>query len=224
MKGEMDLKHTGFLGLIGSLRDDLKEMVRREVNLLKTEISEKTSHMGKQGGMIAAGGGVALIGGIFVLIGICFLIALGLQAAGLSVMMSLWIAFLGFGLIAGLGGFFLMKSAMEELKKTSMKPAETLATLKEIRHPDQLNVMPDAAKGDGLGKTQLAKIQAERKIEEVQAEAEALRERLKPKNLAKSCKTAAMANPFRSTAIAAATVGLGMLMRRRRQRRIQIAL
>lgn len=221
---QMDLKHTGFRGLIGSLRDDFTDMVKKEVTLLKTELSEKFGAVGKRSGMVAAGGTIALIGALFILIGLCFLISMGLQKAGLSPQMSNWIAFLGFGLVVAVVGFVLMKSSLAALKKTSLAPRETMATLKEMRNPEAMNVAPASAKTDGLSKTQAAKIAAERQIEEVQAEAEALRDRLKPGNLMRSGKDCIRRHPVESAAIAGATIGLGILMRRRHHRRIQIAL
>lgn len=221
---QLDLKHTGFRGLIGSLRDDFTDMIKKEVTLLKTEVSEKFGAVGKKSGMVAAGGAIALIGALFVLIGLCFLISMGLQKAGLPPQMANWIAFLGFGLIVAVVGFVLMKSSLAALKKTSLAPRETMATLKEMRHPEAMNVVPASAKTDGLSKTQAAKIAVERQIEEVQAEAEALRERLKPKNLMRSGKDCIRRHPVESAAIAGATIGLGLLMRRRHHRRIQIAL
>ena len=102
--------------MIGSLRDDFTDMIKKEVTLLKTELSEKFGAVGKKSGMVAAGGMIALIGAMFILIGLCFLISMGLQKAGLAPQMANWIAFLGFGLIVA--------GAVSAEKKTYGKTAK----------------------------------------------------------------------------------------------------
>src|SRR5687768_3926817 len=118
--------------LLGNLRQDLTEMIKSELALLKTEISASLSNMGKDGAMIAAGGFVAYTGAVLALVGLAALIAWGLNAAGLSVLMSLWIAFLGFGLIVAAGGYLLLKSGLSKLKEVQVAPKQTVSTVKEF--------------------------------------------------------------------------------------------
>jgi len=206
-----------FFSLLGTLREHVTEMFQKEINLLKTELGEKCSAMGKQGVLIAAGGLVAYTGAVFMLIGLCALIVFALEKAGLSAVMATWIAFLAFGLVIAGAGFFTLQAGLGKLKKTSIAPKETLFTVKEFRDPEKLRVGPSDAEKSDSGKIHVARVSAEKKIEQVQADLAEVRSRLKPQYLWAATCTAVKRRPKISASVGAAVMGLGYLMIRRRR-------
>jgi uncharacterized membrane protein len=112
---------------LGELFTDLTResatLVRQEVALARTEISQKASQMGKDIGLIAAGGAIAYAGLIVILLGIAFgLIALGMAA---------WAAYLLVGIVVGIIGGLITWQGLSGLKRADPMPRETVETLKE---------------------------------------------------------------------------------------------
>lgn len=189
-------------------------MLKKEIDLLKTELSEKVSCLGKQGALIAAGGVVALVGAIFCLIGVATLIAFALHQAGLSVGMSIWISFLVFGLAIAGTGLFLLKSGLAALKQTSIAPTETIATVKEIAQRDvsAAGIVASAdIKSEKGDKTRKARAEAEEKIGKVASGFEEIQARMTPKYMWSAACTAAKRRPRMTASIAGAVVSLGYL-------------
>jgi len=110
--------------LFGDLTRDIVTLVRKEVELARTEMSEKVAQAGKNVGFLAAGGAVAYAG---LLALIAALIITLPQHTELSLGGS---AFLVGAVVAGLGGFLVWKG-LEALKHLDLAPRATLETLKE---------------------------------------------------------------------------------------------
>ncbi len=129
-------------GLVGNLTGDVPTFIRQEIDLAKTELSEKISELGRNAVSLAVGGFVAYAGLIVFLIGVGFIIAYAFQTLGVAP----WVAgFLGLAiiglLIAGLGGIFVMK-AVRSFSKGTIKPQRTIQSLQELKsghHEDQEN-------------------------------------------------------------------------------------
>lgn len=121
------------LGLISGLREDVRDLFHEEVQLAKTEVSEKVSHFGRNGVYLAIGGAVAYLGVIFLLLALGFLASFGLEAAGLSTGMSLFLGFLAVAVVAGIIGGILVAKSLKAMKKESLVPQKTIETLKEIK-------------------------------------------------------------------------------------------
>ena len=108
--------------LFASLARDTSELVRKEVDLAKTEMTQKATEAGKDIGYIAAGGAVAYVGLIVLAFGIVYLLGLFLP---------LWAAALLVGLVIAGIGYFLVQKGLTALKRTNFAPRETVASLKE---------------------------------------------------------------------------------------------
>ena len=109
--------------LLGELGRETAALVRQEMALAKTEISQKASRIGKDIGFLAAGGAVAYAG----LLAVVAAIIIGLAQAG----MPWWAAALLVGvLVLGLGGFLAWKG-LDALKREDLAPRQTVETLKE---------------------------------------------------------------------------------------------
>ena len=78
--------------LFSELAQETSTLVRQEVNLAKTEMSQKASSAGKHVGVLAAGGALAYAGLLAILAGIIALLndVMPLWAAALLVGISWW--------------------------------------------------------------------------------------------------------------------------------------
>jgi len=121
MSGQQDNRSLG--ELFGDLAQDTATLVRQEVELAKTEMTQKATRVGKDIGFLLAGGAVAYAGFLAILAAI----AIGLGQLGLP----WWIAALLVGLVvAGIGGFLVMRG-MSALRQETAAPQQTIETLKE---------------------------------------------------------------------------------------------
>jgi len=109
--------------LFAELTRETSKLVRQEVALAKTEMTQKASAVGKDIGFLAAGGAVLYAGFLALLAAVILaLVGLGLPA---------WVAALVVGLVvAGVGGY-LVQRGLTALRRTNMAPQQTLDTLKE---------------------------------------------------------------------------------------------
>jgi len=112
---------------IGELFADLSRststLVRQEVELAKTEVTQKASRIGKDIAFMAAGGAIAYAGLFFVLAAVAIiLMMIGLPA---------WLSVLLVGLLVIGAGYFLIQKGREGLKRDNLAPKQTMETLKE---------------------------------------------------------------------------------------------
>lgn len=111
---------------IGELFQDLgreaRNLLNLELELARTEMSEKASKAGKNVGFIAAGGFVAYAG---------FLAIIFAVILALSYLIPGWLAALIVGAVVILGGYLLIRTGLNGLKTTSMAPKQTVASLQK---------------------------------------------------------------------------------------------
>jgi len=126
----MNTTDNNFADLLKQLRDDSATLVKAEVALVKTELSEKAAKISAHAVMVIIGGLLAHAALIILLGG------LGLFAAELIVDSGLsrgTAALAGFGLVAltaGIIGASVVVSALEALKKQQLIPRKSLESLK----------------------------------------------------------------------------------------------
>jgi hypothetical protein len=108
--------------LFSELSQETATLVRQEVQLAKTEMSQKASRVGKDVGFLAAGGAVAYAGLLAIIAGVIFLLAL---------IIPLWLSALLVGIAVAVGGYFLVRKGLDALKQEDLVPQETIETLKE---------------------------------------------------------------------------------------------
>ncbi len=108
--------------LLASLFEQGKVLLKEEVRLAKEELRTEAKQVGASAGAVG-GGAVLLHTGALVFAG--FLVAV------LNLFLPLWAAaLLVSALLIGVGAF-LARGGVNKLKKTNLKPEETLQTLKE---------------------------------------------------------------------------------------------
>ncbi len=108
--------------LFAELAQETSTLVRQEVNLAKTEVSQKASRAGKHIGTLAAGGAVAYAGLLAILAAVIVL---------LDEVLPLWLSALLVGLVVAGVGYFLVRRGLNALKREDLAPRQTIETLKE---------------------------------------------------------------------------------------------
>lgn len=108
--------------LFSELASETGTLIRKEVELAKTEMTAKASAAGRNAAAVAVGGAVAFMGAMALLAGIIL---------ALAMLIPLWASALLVGLIvAGIGGALVMKG-LTSFKRIDPVPRETVKTLQE---------------------------------------------------------------------------------------------
>ena len=109
--------------MFAELSRETRTLVQQELQLARTELTEKASRMGKGAAVIVGGGLIAYAG----LLAIVAALVLILMAIGLPPWAA---ALLGGVLVAGIG-YLLVRSGLATLKSQELAPRKTIETLKE---------------------------------------------------------------------------------------------
>jgi uncharacterized membrane protein YqjE len=116
--------------ILKELSTETSTLLRQEVDLAKTEMSEKASRVGSNLGSVAVGGAVAFLGALALLSSVVAgLISLLDQFIDLEV--AVWLAPLLVGIALAAVGYGLIKKALETLKRESLTPRRTTESLQE---------------------------------------------------------------------------------------------
>ena len=109
--------------LLKRLTSDTSDLVRQEVNLARAELRQVGGTLAEDSGKIAIGAGLALAGALALT---AFLIlALG------GLLNNYWLSALIVGVVLlGIGGF-MARSAVADVKRRGLIPAQTVASLRE---------------------------------------------------------------------------------------------
>ncbi len=108
--------------LFAELARETSTLVRQEVQLAKTEMTQKVTSAGKDAGLIGAGGALAYAGLLAVLAAVII---------GLGEFIPLWISALIVGLVVIGIGYMLVQQGLSALKRIDPTPRQTMETLKE---------------------------------------------------------------------------------------------
>jgi hypothetical protein len=116
--------------ILRDLRDETSQLLRQEVDLAKTEMSEKMSRLGTNLGSVATGGAVLFAGALVLLAALTLgLIALFSQFMDRDV--AMWLAPLLVGGVLAFIGYGMVKKALNALKQEGIAPQRTTQSLKE---------------------------------------------------------------------------------------------
>jgi hypothetical protein len=113
-----------FSELLGQLSQDLTLLMRQELQLAKTEISEKISRATSDAVSLAAGGLVAYAGALALVAGIILVLN---QVMGLAA----WLAAVLVSLVLGIIGFVMVRGALRNLKRIEPTPQRTVKTIED---------------------------------------------------------------------------------------------
>ena len=117
---------------IGQLVSDLfrqaSELFQEEIALARTEMSTKLPTFGRSVGMIAGGGALAYAG---------VLAIIAAAIIGLHALLPWWASALLVGLIVLGIGYFLIQTGLQSVKRTTLAPRRTVASLRGYRDINQ---------------------------------------------------------------------------------------
>jgi hypothetical protein len=116
--------------ILKDLSNETSTLLRQEVELAKTEMSEKASRVGTNLGSLAVGGAVTFLGALALLTAVISgLTSLLDQFMDLNV--AVWLAPLLVGIALAAIGYGLVKKALDTLKRESLTPRKTTESLQE---------------------------------------------------------------------------------------------
>ena len=120
-----ELKQDRSIGeLFGQLSQDMTLLVRQEIQLARSEISEKLSRFTANLISVAAGSFVAYIGGLALVAALI----LGLHdLANISLAISALIV----GAVLAIAGYIMLKRGVDELKRVDIAPRRTVENIKD---------------------------------------------------------------------------------------------
>jgi membrane protein len=109
--------------LLGDLSRETRDLVQKEIQLAKTEISEKVTHVARHGALLAGGAALAYAG-LLMVVGT---LTLGLVAAGLPA----WAAALIVTVVTLAAALVLVQTGLGGLKRTNVAPSRTMESLRD---------------------------------------------------------------------------------------------
>jgi len=118
-----------FMDLVGDLQTDIKNLIKKEIELAKTEMGEKASVMGRNAAFGAAGGVIGLMAIFMLLLGLGAIIARLLVKADLSPGAAYFIAYMGLALVLGAVAYALIHKAMAAFSKLSLAPEKAITSV-----------------------------------------------------------------------------------------------
>lgn len=126
------LEKNSLFGLIRNLADETKTFIRQEAQLVKTELFEKLSRLGRNTATLAVGGAVAYAGLVVFIMGLCWLLAWTFQQAGLAPLFAGFVGLAAIGLLVTVIGGVLLLLALKSISQQSITPGRSLQTLAEL--------------------------------------------------------------------------------------------
>lgn len=117
--------------LAKELRDESIALVREEVTLAKTEISEKAARVARNGAYLGVGAVVVNAALVVLLIAASAGIYAGLIAGGFSHMLAGWLSPLIVGVITALIGYALIQKGVSTLSNETIVPERTAQSLRD---------------------------------------------------------------------------------------------
>ncbi|MDP9122129.1 MAG: phage holin family protein [Acidobacteriota bacterium] len=118
--------------LLKELSSETSTLLRQEVDLAKTEMSETASRVGNRLGELAVGGGVAFAGALALLAAVILAVA-ALLYQWMSPAVANWVAPLVVGAIFAAVGYSMVHRALTSLRGEHLTPRKTAQSMQENR-------------------------------------------------------------------------------------------
>lgn len=122
---------AGLGDIIKDLRDETTLLLKEEVALAKTEMSEKASCFGKNAVAIAAGAMVGYSALVVLLVGLGFLVASFFHNSGMEIALANFLGMLIVALVVGVIAAVMVTKAKKNIQQESVAPEKTIDSLKE---------------------------------------------------------------------------------------------
>jgi hypothetical protein len=131
---EPERSERSLASLLKELRDETTMLMREELTLAKTEISEKVNRVGRNVAYLATGGLVAFAGLIVLLLAAAAGLRTGLIAFDLDPATANWLAPLIVALVVIVIGYAMLHKAISTLKDESAVPERTAKTVQDDKN------------------------------------------------------------------------------------------
>jgi len=109
--------------LFADLAQEMTTLVRQELVLARTELSQKAAHVGRDIGFLALGGAVAYAGFLAIIAAVIFILA--------EIGLPWWLAALIVGIVVAGVGYFLVQRGLTALRREDLAPRQTVESLRE---------------------------------------------------------------------------------------------
>ena len=117
--------------LLKDLRDETQLLLRQEVALAKTEMTEKFIKLARNAAYMVIGGVILYTAALFLLIAAACGVVVGLRAADIEPNVYSWLAPLIVAAVVGILGVVLVMKAINAFRHESMMPEKTMASIQE---------------------------------------------------------------------------------------------
>lgn len=210
-----------FIDLVGDLQTDLTNLIKKEIELAKTEMGEKFKTLGRNAGFAAAGGVLALMAVFLLLLGMGAIVAHLFIKAGMSAATAYFVSYMGLALLLAGVGYALVHKAVAGFSKVSLAPEKALGAVKGAEAvPIQIKqVKPKEAKQPSSEELQTQVLNARDRMESEMTE---LKARLTPGYMAKSFLAGMKHHPI-TTLLFGAGTGLGGFLYWRSRQHTKVA-
>lgn len=108
--------------LFSQLASESSLLIRQEIALARTEMTQKAVTVGKDVGFLAVGGAIGYVGLMAIVAAII---------VGLANFIPLWLSALLVGIVIAVIAAIMISSAVKSLKNVDLAPQQTVETLKE---------------------------------------------------------------------------------------------
>lgn len=108
--------------LFSELAGETTTLIRQEIALAQTELTQKAVKTGRNVGVLVVGGAIAYA---------ALLAVLAAAIIGLGSVIPMWLSALLVGTAVGIVAAILIFSSLNRLKNTNLAPQQTIETLKE---------------------------------------------------------------------------------------------
>jgi len=212
-----------FINLVGDLQTDIKTLIKKEIELAKTEIGEKLSALGRNAALAAAGGVLGLMAAFMFLLGIGAIIARLLQKADMSPGAAYFVSYMGLALVVGGVAYALLQKAISAFSKMSFAPDKALVSV-QAAAPAPIEIKKKAQEAKAAPKPSSDQLQDEviGARTRMDNEISELKARLTPAYMARSFLAGLKHHPLPALIISAAGTGLGGYLYYRKQQRLAL--
>ncbi len=116
--------------LFRDLREEIATLFRQEVELARTEVSERIGSTAKDLGRLAMGGFVAYAGVLLLLVAVSILIGYALLST-FSAGIAYTLGFAIVGLVFAIIGYALIRTCLSNLSSRNLLPQQTVESLRD---------------------------------------------------------------------------------------------
>jgi len=122
---------SSIVSLLRELRSETSTLLQQEVELVKTEMTEKITELASNAVQVGIGAFVAYAGAIVLILGIADLVGTILIRSGVDNDMATWLSRAIVGIVVALIGGALVLKAKKAIAAQNMAPEKTIQSLQE---------------------------------------------------------------------------------------------